>query len=274
MIVAMLLNLLAVVAGLGLLVRSGAFSPGMRKQAETIAKRIIRDGKLALLPGEQAERMALAQHRRSAQELVLLIFTTKKLLLYFLSWGKISRIEQFPFESIKQVQPPSVGSLDLARCLKVTMTVDGDQRDLTYYHVGKDFLRLLGEEFSRRTGKASGVRHAVLCLSCLQPLQGDRCPACASTLTPDWKPVWLSLLVPGLGQLRNGEMQKGLVFIIATTIFLLVEYIGIKGWLFEGADLTLRDKTALVSFLGVGLSLYIGNVIDAYRSSIRGRKRE
>jgi hypothetical protein len=266
--------MIAFFASMKLFVKSGGLSVRMRKQTESILKRIIRDGKLVLLSEEQAEKIALAQHNKTAQDVVLLIFTTRRLLLYFLSWGKISKIEQLPFASIiRDVQPPIKSFIDGKPCLRVSIMIDGEKRDFTFYHLSEDFLRQLQEEFSTRVGKQSGIQHANLCLTCLQPMQGDYCLTCASQLTADWKPVWLSLLFPGLGQLRNGEMQKGLVYVIMATLVLLIEYVGIKGWFFEGAELTFKQKANLVKLLMIGLVLYISNVIDAYRSSIRAKKK-
>ncbi len=273
-IVIMLSGLLSLLAGIKAFIKSGAFADRMRKQTELIVKKIVREGKLVLQPGEQVERIAYAQQKTSALDVYLLVFTTKRLLLYSLSWGNVARIEQFPFESIRTVEPPKKDFFTAKPFVQATLTAGGEKRDCKFYHFKEDYLRLLGEEFSRRISKASGVPHAVLCLSCLQPMQGDYCLHCASKLTPDWAPVLLSLLFPGLGQLRNGEMQKGLAYVIFAAIISLIGYIYIKGWLFEGADLTLREKGHIVYLGIVAPVLYVSNVIDAYRSGIRARKRQ
>ncbi len=273
-ILVLLSGLLSLPAGIILFVKSGGFAGKMRKQTELIVKKIVRDGKLVLQPGEQAERIALAQGKTSALEQVLLVFTTKRFLLYSLSWGKVTRIEQFPFESIRNIQPAKKDFLTSKPVVQVALVVDGEKRDFKFYHFKKDYLSLLGEEFFRRIGKASGVPHGVLCLSCLQPMQGDYCLHCASKLTPDWTSVLLSLLFPGLGQLRNGEMLKGLVYVIAATVISLVGYIYIKGWFFEGADVTMKDKAIIFRLGIIAPILYVSNVIDAYRSGVRARKKQ
>lgn len=273
-IVVTLLGLLSLIAGIRLFIKSGAFADKMRKQTELIVKKIVREGKLVLQPGEQAERIAYAQQKTSAMNVFLLVFTTKRLLLYSLSWGKVARIEQFPFESIRAIKPPKKDFLTSKPVVQVTLMVDGENRDFKFYHFKEDYLRLLGEEFSRRIGTASGVPHGVLCLSCLQPMQGDYCLHCASKLTPDWTSVLLSLLFPGLGQLRNGEMQKGLVYVILATGISLVGYIYIKRWLFEGADVTMKDKAIILRLGIIAPIIYVSNVIDAYRSGVRARKRQ
>jgi len=273
-IVVMLLSLLSLVAGIKSFIKSGAFAGRMRQQTEQIAKKIVRDGKLVLQPGEQAARIAFAQQKNSAMDTFLLVFTTKRLLLYSLSWGNVTRIEQFPFEAIRTIEPPKKDFFTAKPFLKVTLMAGGDKRDCKFYHFKEDYLRLLGEEFSRRIGKTSGVPHAVLCMSCLQPMQGDYCLHCASKLTPDWMPVLLSLLFPGLGQLRNGQMQKGLLYVILATVISLVGYIYIKGWFFEGADVTMKDKSIIFRLGIIAPVLYVANVIDAYRFGIRARKRQ
>jgi Ca2+/Na+ antiporter len=273
-IMVMLSGLLSLLAGIKAFTKSGLFAGRMRKQTELIVKKIVRDGKLVLQPGEQVERIAYAQQKTSALDVFLLVFTTKRFLLYSLSWGKVARIEQFPLESIRNIQPPKKDFLTSKPVVQVALMVDGVKRDFKFYHFKQDYLNLLGEEFSRRIGKASGVPHGVLCLSCLQPMQGDYCLHCASKLTPDWTPVLLSLLFPGLGQLRNGEMQKGLVYVILATIMSLVGYIYLKGWFFEGADITMKEKAFIFRMGIIAPILYVSNVIDAYRSGIRARKRQ
>jgi hypothetical protein len=267
-------SLLSLLAGIKAFVKSGLFAGKMRQQTELIVKRIVREGKLVLEPGEQADRITLTQGKQSALEQVLQVFTTKRLLLYSLSWNKVTRIEQFPFESIRDIQPPKKDFFTSKPFVQVTLMAGGEKRDFKFFHFKEDYLRLIGEEFSRRIGKASGVPHAVLCLSCLQPMQGDYCLHCASKLTPDWTPVLLSLLFPGLGQLRNGEMQKGLVYVILATVLSLIGYLSIKGWFFEGADLTVKEKVHIIYLGVVAPVLYVSNAIDAYRSGIRARKRQ
>ena len=273
-IVVVFSGLLALLAGIKSFTKSGLFAGKMRKQTELTVKKIVREGKLVLQPGEQVERIAFAQQKKSALDVFLLVFTTKRLLLYSLSWGKVARIEQFPFESIRTIEPPKKDFFTSKPFVQVTLMVDGEKRDFRFFHFKEDYLRLLGEEFSQRIGKASDVPHAVLCLSCMEPMQGDYCLHCASKLAPDWTSVLLSLLFPGLGQLRNGEMQKGLVYVVLATIISLIGYLSIKAWFFEGADITMRDKGHII-YLGIlAPILYVSNAIDAYRSGVRARKRQ
>lgn len=272
LLTALLSGMIAFLAGVIFLMRAGGFANWKRKQTEAAFKRIIRDGMLGLLPDESVERVALAQHSPSAQDIVLLVFTGRRMLLYYLSWNKVARIEQYPFEAITNVKPPSGRILEMFQSMQVSMMVEGKTRELKYYHPKADFLQFLSEEFSGRIGKRSGLPHAILCLTCRQPLQGEYCVTCATKLTPDQQAMWLSFLFPGLGQLRNGELQKGLVFAILAVVFLLVGYVGIKGWFFEGADLTLKQKFNLAVLVISAPIWYVANIMDAYRSSIRGRK--
>ena len=267
-----LLGMIAFLAGVIFLMRAGGFTNWKRKQTEAAFKRIIRDGMLELLLDERIERVALAQHSQSAQDNVLLVFTGRRLLLYYLDWNKVAKIEQFPFEAITNVKPPSGRMLEIVQSMQVTMMVEGKIRELKYYYPKTDFLQLLSAEFSGRTGKASGLPHAILCRTCRQPLQGDYCVTCATKLTPDRQAMWLSFLFPGLGQMRNGELQKGLMYAILAVVFLLVGYVGVKGWFFEGADLTLKQKFNVGALVVMAPIWYVANIIDAYRSSIRGRK--
>ena len=273
-IVVMLSGLVSLLAGIKAFTKSGAFAGRMQKQTELIVKKIVREGKLVLQSGEKLERIALAQQKQSAMDVFLLVFTTKRLLLYSLSWGKVARIEQFPFESIRSIKLPKKDFFTGKPFVEIALTAGGEKRDLKFFHFMDDYLRLLGEEFSQRIGKTSGVPRAVLCLSCLQPIQGDYCLHCASKLTSDWIPVLLALLFPGLGQLRNGELQKGLVYVIMGTIISLVGYVYLKGWFFEGADVTTKEKTIILRMGIIAPILYVSNVIDAYRSSVRARKMQ
>jgi hypothetical protein len=265
-------GMIAFLAGVIFLMRAGGVTNWKRKQTEAAFKRIIRDGMLDLLPNESVERVALAQHSQSAQDIVLLVFTGRRLLFYYLSWNKVAKIEQFPFEAIRNVKPPSGRMLEVVQSMQVAMMVEGKIREFKYYYPKADFLQLLCEEFSGRIGKGSGLPPAILCLTCRQPLQGEYCATCATKLAPDRQAMWLSFLFPGLGQMKNGELQKGLVFAIMAVFFLLAGYVGIKGWFFEGADLTLKQKFNLAVLVTMAPIWYVTNIIDAYRSSIRGRK--
>ncbi|GFE58081.1 6-bladed beta-propeller [Geobacter sp. AOG1] len=271
---AIFVAMIAFLGGFILLIRSGGFSNWKRKQTSKTLQRIIRDGKLALLPGERLERVALAQHGQSAQALVLVIFTDRRLLHYFLNWGRIVRIEQIPFEALREVKPPPEGMFTLLHSLQVTFIANGPTRTFKYYDQKTDFLRLLEREFSGRLGRASGLPQGDLCLSCLQMFQDKYCATCATKLAPDQRAMWLSFLFPGLGQLRNGELQKGLMFTVMTVISLLVGYLGIKEWFFEGADLNLGQKLNIGTLVVMAPIWYVANIVDAHRSSIRGRKPE
>lgn len=271
-LLALVCGTIATLAGVIALMRSGGIADFRRKQTETIFKRIVHDGMLTLLPDEQVERVALSQYGESGQSLVLLVFTDRRLLLHYLNWNKIASIEQVPYEAITTVKPPSGGSLGLVQTMRVEAMAEGQKQELRYFYYKADFLKLLAEEFTRRIGRVSGLPYTTLCLTCRQPLHGEYCSTCATKLTPDRHAMWLSLLFPGLGQIRNGELQKGLAFAIMSVICLLVGYLGIKGWLFEGADLSLKEKYNLVVLVIMAPLCYIANVVDAYRSSIKGRK--
>jgi TM2 domain-containing membrane protein YozV len=227
---------------------------------------------LDLLQDESVERVAGAQFSTSGNDLALLVFTGRRVLLYHLNWNRVEKIEQIPFEAIMQVKPTSVRKFEVAQSIQVTLVTAGKKQDLKLYCQRADFLLLLAAEFSNRIGKTSGLSRAELCLTCLQPLQGDYCSRCATKLAADRQAMWLSILFPGLGQLRNGELQKGLVFAVLTIIFLLIGYIGIRGWFFEGADLTLKQKWNIGILVATAPIWYIANIYDAYHSSIRGRK--
>lgn len=268
----LLVAVLGFTIGLLILFRSGGLNYWRSKQTAALYWQLIRDGMLTLLPDEVVERVALAQHKESAQELTLLLFTNKRLLLYFLRWNKVAKIEQCSYEAIAEVLPPVARMLTVMQSMQVKLIAGGEERTLKYFHPKVDFLELLSAEFSQRRGRASSASWATLCLTCRQPLQGDFCSICATTLAPDWRAMWLSLLFPGLGQLKNGELQKGLIYIILTVVCLMCSYLGIKGWFFEGADLNLKQKYDVVILTFMTPFWYVSNVVDAYRSSIRGRK--
>lgn len=274
MLAAMLSGMLAFLGGVICLMKAGGIGDFKRRQTESTFKRIISEGKLPLTPGEQVERVALAQRSSAAQDIVLLVFTNVRLLTYALNWNRVAKIEQIPYESFVSVQAPSGRMLEVVQKIQVTIQAVGETRRLSYYYPLTDFLKQLGEEFSRRLGRISRVPHADLCLTCFKPLQGDICATCVTRLTPDRRAMWLSVLFPGLGQLRNGEMQKGLVFLFFAVALLMFSYIGVRGWFFEGADLTIKDKYNIGAMIVMVPVLYISNIVDAYRSSIRGRKPE
>lgn len=267
----LLAGLVLFLVGVILLIRSGGVADWKRKQTEQAFKRIVREKMLDLLPGERVEKVALAQHSQSANEVVLLIFTGRRLLLYDLSWNKVTQIQQLPYESITKVVPPG-RAVAVMQQMQVVLTVEGKKQELDYYHQRADFLQLLCGEFSARMGRQSGLAYALLCLTCRQPLQGEYCATCATKLAPDRQAMWLSILFPGLGQIRNGQIQKGLAFCTLTVTFLLLGYVGINGWFFEGADLDLKQKFNLAVLVIMAPAWYITNVVDAYRTSIKGRK--
>ena len=267
----LLAGLVLLLVGVIFLIRAGGMTGWKRKQTEQAFKRVVREKMLDLLPGEGVEKVALAQHSQSANEVVLLFFTGKRLLLYDLSWNKVTQIRQLPYESITGVIPPR-RAIAVMQQMQVMLTVEGKKQELAYYHQRADFLQLLCCEFSTRMGRRSGLPYALLCLTCRQPLQGEYCATCATKLAPDRKAMWLSILFPGLGQIRNGQIQKGLTFCTITVVFLLLGYVGISRWLFEGADLDLKQKFNLAVLVLMAPVWYGANVADAYRTSVKGRK--
>lgn len=267
-------GLLAAV-GFILLLRAGALGDWTRKQTEQVLKRIVRDGMLPLAPGEVLRKAAQAPRKTgAATDTDLVVFTDRRLLLYRLSWNRITGIEQYPFQAIAAVHPPVVRFLQATPTLRVVLTVQGRKEERLYHHHQKEFLALLGGEFLSRKGSVSEVCYAKLCLTCRQPMQGGYCLSCATKLAPDRQAMWLSLLFPGLGQLKNGELQKGLSYLVVGVLSLLLGYVGVKGWFFEGADLNPGQKMKLALFVAMTPIWYAANVVDAYKASIRGRKAE
>lgn len=263
---------LCVLAGVMLLIRSGAMGIFRRKKAEAAFKRLVRDRMLDLLPGEKVEKVALVQRGQSAENLSLLVFTLERLLICEMSWNKIARMRQVPYHAITGVSVTAPRSLSVLRQLKVSLTIDGKVQELELFHQKAEYLTLLAGEFTGCMGRNSGHVCAELCLTCKRPLQGQYCATCATKLAPDPLAMWLSLLFPGLGQLRNGELQKGLTFMVLTALTLLLAFVGIRGWFFEAADLTTAQKMKLSLLIMMAPIWYLGNVMDAYKGSIKGRK--
>jgi len=78
-----------------------------------------------------------------------------------------------------------------------------------------------------------------------------------------------SALFPGLGQVYNGEYEKGLVMFFVGLVLLILAVRLIATWL--SPDETLSGLGMFLGYLGLfgGIALYIFGVYDAYRSSLR-----
>jgi len=104
--------------------------------------------------------------------------------------------------------------------------------------------------------KKEFIRENIVTESSLPPLNKPSFQefACQSK-NPNWACVF-SILVPGLGQIYNGEISKGLSFFVSTF-----------GMGFLGLESISKSPSAGSINLAVALGLYAWNVIDAPRSA-------
>ena len=82
-----------------------------------------------------------------------------------------------------------------------------------------------------------------------------------------------SALFPGLGQVYNGEYEKGLIMFFVGLALLIPAVRLVVTWL--SPDQSLSGLGAFLGYLGLfgGIALYIFGVYDAYRGSQKGQYR-
>ncbi len=81
-----------------------------------------------------------------------------------------------------------------------------------------------------------------------------------------------SALFPGLGQVYNGEYEKGLIMFFVGLVFLTLTVRLVATWLSPHESLS--TLAALFGYLGLfgGITLYIYGVYDAYRGALRNQE--
>lgn len=196
---------------------------------------------------------------------VFLIATKNRFILFSMNrfFTHIMNIQEVLFSSINRLsisRRTFANKIRLAR-VRFIFSLKGLSKDFVIkfqdYNTAKQLLEIAE---TPSTGRAAGVpviqSRCKTCCSVLD-LQGN-CPSCGVKAVSMWKPVLLSVLLPGLGQLYHRDLFKGCLFIIiyGLSIIFLMGPVTALVHRFAAVDMIdLAERIGIVFFVWiVGLS--------------------
>jgi hypothetical protein len=111
-----------------------------------------------------------------------------------------------------------------------------------------------------------GIRRiCVHCFSSITPPE-TICPGCHHKIPSPSRAATLSMLYPGLGQLANQGLLKGILFLVISTPTLLILLRNLLTWYRGSAEVSPRT---LLTLLVVFVAIWISSVVDAYYTAKR-----
>ncbi len=204
----------------------------------------------------------------TAQKMGLMILTTDRLFIFSFDHleGQLQRIQEISYAAINDVKykPMFLNNLNLKKFnfqFNLKGLTEPVQLRMQDGLTAKQILNFL-EENKLKT-LSSGLYFQDRCKTCFKGFeQGSSCSQCRNQQT--FSPLTaalLSAIVPGTGQIRNGQMQKALIYML---VFVL------SGYLFGAQLIAYISGSAQIDTMdfiksGVYLALvWIVAVIDAY----------
>jgi hypothetical protein len=211
-------------------------------------------------------------------EPIFLVATNNRFILLSMSpfFTHIRGIQEVSLSSIHRVSMPLSRSIankiGLAR-VRFIFSLSGLSKDFVLkfqdYNTAKQLLDMVETQRKGRTIEEPVIRsRCQTCCSALD-LQGN-CPSCGVRAVSMWKPILLSVLLPGLGQLYHRDLFKGCLFIIIyglSIVFLLKPVVTLvhRFAAVDMIDLAMRIGTAFFVWM---VSL-INTIHIAYKNRYR-----
>jgi hypothetical protein len=161
-------------------------------------------------------------------EPIFLVATDTRFLLFSMSrfFTHIMNIQEVFFRSINRASMSRRTIANKARLTRVRFifSLKGLSKDFVLkfhdYNTAKQLLEMA--ETSREAQATDAPAIQSRCKTCCSVLdfQGN-CPSCGVRAVSMWKPILLSVLLPGLGQLYQRGLLKGCLFIIAYGLLII-----------------------------------------------------
>jgi hypothetical protein len=137
------------------------------------------------------------------------------------------------------------------------------------YKTAKQFLDMAETSREGRAAEAPAIRSRCKTCCSVLDLQGN-CPSCGARTANMWKPILLSVLLPGLGQLYHRDLFRGCLFIIlyGLLIIFLLEPVTTLVYRFAAVDMI-----DLAGRIGTAFFVWMMSLIDTIYIAYKNRYR-
>jgi len=264
-----------------LAMESSFSNPSRGEQVEKLVRAAASSLPHLLAVGEQVEACTALQRNAYLRRPSLILLTTRRLLMVDFAALRPIGFCQIGYGDIAEtrLEPAKFGIRCLNRVLKtemfrlrLTLRPPGAAAPLSLTGVGRQIPERLQRLLDEKRSDGLALGYAVLCPRCFRPLGPEGCPHCSQARKPDWKPLLLSLLYPGLGQFYNREIMKGSVLSIFFTIDILTLTRPMTQIMNHSAETSKAVGIQIVYYLFMMGVLYIGALADADLVGRQGRR--
>jgi len=186
-------------------------------------------------------------------EPIFLVATDNRFLLFpmSLNFTNIMAIQEVSFHSINRASQSrrTIATRTGLTRARFVFSLYGLSKDFVLnfqdYNTAQQLLEMAEAPGEARAADEPDIRSR--CKTCCSVLdvQG-RCPSCGIREQSMWKPILLSVLLPGLGQIYNGEFSKGCLFIIIYGLLIISLIVPVTALVHRFAAVDMIDLTELI----------------------------
>lgn len=255
--------------------KSGIFRAWQRKNIEKKLK-IQSTALLSILRHDEKIRFFTCSiGTRKTKIPHLFILTTHRILILKtdLSGRQIKRVRELSYQSIDKVdtQPWTKLETRIARLNGtgfISIHLQEIEEVLQFRLLWAELADIIRDEIAERKSLSkdsfSGIRDICIKCSSTIPTGGNQCLKCGLKKVSPVQAALLSLLYPGLGQLKYGSLLRGTIFMIIGTAFLFSLVIFLYTLYRGNAEIYPYDLTQIVLYSAIFWAL---SVTDAYYSA-------
>ncbi len=210
-------------------------------------------------------------------EPIFLVATNNRFILFSMNrfFTVIMGIQEVSFHSIARVSMSRRTIANKARLARVRciFSLKGLSKNFVLkfrdYNTAKQLLEMVETQRKGRAIEAPAIRNRCkICCSILD-LQGN-CPSCGVRAASMWKPILLSVLLPGLGQLYHRDLFKGCLFIILYGLLIIFLLAPVAALVHRFAAVDMID---LAVRIGTAFFVWTISLISTIHVSYKNRYR-
>jgi len=274
-------NLVFSVGAIRFFMESGFGNPARKENIEKLARAAYARVSGILTTGETVQVCTALQRNAYLKQPSLLLFTNQRILILDYAAAQPTGCAQLGYGDIAgmTVEPVKINLGTIGRFLKtelfrinLALTGSSGISSLPFSGMDRQILEQIRQYLDEKRTGGAVLGYAALCDKCSTPLGPNGCLQCQQDRKPNWKPLTLSLLYPGLGQFYNREIWKGSAFCASFTLGIILLTIPVITILDKSSEFTRSDVFHVVQFMAVMLIIYILSIADADQVGRKGRK--
>lgn len=261
-------------------IQSGYSDPSRKVALERLVKASF--GKISGMLGEGESVRACTAVRMNlfSNQIAVLLLTNRRLIVIDMS-VRSGGIRQIGYSDIASLtlEPATPGTLLLRSLLRncyyslqLKLGDSGERAGLQLSGANRQLLERLQQYIETHRAEGDSLDEELICDTCLRPKRADGCSTCTAAKHDNWKPLILSLIYPGLGQLYNRELVRGTLvsaFFSFGIIALTIPVIKITS---RSAEFTSQHVNVVAKNIACLLFLYTVSCLDADQLGRKGRK--